>query len=69
MGGTVVRGRYRLKRNEVNVSDEGHKLFDEYRAAGKGIYNGIINDLLHQKYGDRVRHVLGFGWVLTEEES
>jgi hypothetical protein len=58
--------RYRLKGNERNISDEGHELVKEYRRTHNGqIWNGITHQLLHEKYGDAMRHVPGYGWVLT----
>ena len=62
--------RYRLKRNERNVSAEGHELVAEYRRTHNGqMWNGMTDQLLHEKYRDKVRHVLGYGWVLTEPRA
>jgi hypothetical protein len=34
--------------------------------ANGGIFNGCINYYLHQRFGDCVRHIMGYGWVIRE---
>lgn len=56
---------YRLQRYERNVSIEGHALVKEYQAKHNQSWNGITGSLLDAKYSGQVRHVRGYGWVLT----
>lgn len=56
----------KLKSGERNVSAIGHFLVRQHMAAHNGeLWNGITHHLLHDTFGDSMRHVLGYGWVLT----
>ena len=43
--------------------DEIDWALDQARAA-RGIFNGCIHHYLTERYGDRLRHIMGFGWVV-----
>jgi hypothetical protein len=59
---------YTLQPNERKVTEtELQQIWDRLRKE-RCIYNGCTNVELKKKYGNNVRHVAGFGWVVRTEQ-
>jgi len=43
--------------------EELHRLWAELEAYGE-LWNGMTDHYLHERYGDRVYHVMGQGWFV-----
>lgn len=63
--------RRTLAPDEREITDEEFE-WAKQQSRERGLWNGCTDFYLRERFGDRLRHIMGFGWVVRdapEEES